>query len=191
LHKEGDPLGTRTEVKNIGSVRGVAQAIAYEIHRQTEILDGGGRIFNETRQWDAENKVTIAMRDKEVVQDYRFMPEPNLPPLRVSLSATVDENSELVHVQTLREQLPELPQRTRDYLTLDYGLSKETAIVLVVMLHSERHLYYKKENFLFFFSERRFVAEAFFENLYGQHKKVEKINHKFTDERFSELLSQE
>lgn len=68
IHQADEPLGTRTEVKNIGSVRGVAQAVAYEINRQIEIKNKGGKIFNETRSWDAATKTTIAMRDKEVAQ---------------------------------------------------------------------------------------------------------------------------
>lgn len=61
-------MGTRTEVKNIGSVRGVTSAINYEIKRQITVLESGGEIFNETRSWDAQNKKTIAMRDKETLQ---------------------------------------------------------------------------------------------------------------------------
>lgn len=61
-------MGTRTEIKNIGSVRGVAAAIQYEIQRQIKLKESGGTVVNETRAWDAVNKKTIAMRDKEVVQ---------------------------------------------------------------------------------------------------------------------------
>ncbi|XP_045522791.1 glutamyl-tRNA(Gln) amidotransferase subunit B, mitochondrial isoform X6 [Pieris brassicae] len=71
IRREGDPLSTRTEIKNIGSVRGVASAVRYEIDRQQSVLENGGNIINETRMWDAAAKVTVPMRDKEVVQDYR------------------------------------------------------------------------------------------------------------------------
>ncbi|XP_059612461.1 glutamyl-tRNA(Gln) amidotransferase subunit B, mitochondrial [Phlebotomus argentipes] len=118
VHEEGTALGTRTEIKNIGSVRGVAHAITYEIARQIEILENGGRIHNETRSWDASSKTTVAMRDKEVLQDYRFMPEPNLPPLRLT-----EEN--------FQQNLPELPEETREKLTKDLSLPSETAIILV------------------------------------------------------------
>ena len=76
-------LGVRTEVKNINSVRSVARAVEFEVERQIRILEDGGKIENETRSYDYDNKVTLAMRDKEAKQDYRFMPEPNLPPLRL------------------------------------------------------------------------------------------------------------
>lgn len=66
IRKPNDPLGTRTEIKNIGSVRGVAQAISYEIARQSEVISSGGEITKETRSWDPSRKVTVAMRDKEV-----------------------------------------------------------------------------------------------------------------------------
>lgn len=65
VHKASEPLGVRTEIKNIGSIRGVAGAIDYEIQRQIEVLEGGDIVRNETRAWDAETKTTLPMRDKE------------------------------------------------------------------------------------------------------------------------------
>lgn len=68
IHHEGDPLGVRTEVKNIGSVRGVSDAVTFEIERQIAVANAGGVIHNETRSWDAVEKRTVTMRDKEVLQ---------------------------------------------------------------------------------------------------------------------------
>lgn len=68
IHQDGEPLGVRTEVKNIGSVRGVSDAIAFEIARQMDVANAGGVIHNETRMWDAVEKRTVTMRDKEVLQ---------------------------------------------------------------------------------------------------------------------------
>lgn len=68
VHKPGTPLGVRTEVKNIGSVRAVARAVNYEIQRQQEVLRKGGSVVNETRSWDAERNCTVPMRDKEEKQ---------------------------------------------------------------------------------------------------------------------------
>lgn len=68
IHKAGTPLGTRTEVKNIGSIRGVSDAISFEIARQISLVNSGGTVHNETRSWDAVNKRTVPMRDKEVQQ---------------------------------------------------------------------------------------------------------------------------
>lgn len=72
VHKPKQPYGTRTEIKNIGSIRGVAGAIQYEIQRQIKVLDNGGSISNETRAWDANSKSTVSMRDKEVEQVSHF-----------------------------------------------------------------------------------------------------------------------
>ncbi|XP_062565983.1 glutamyl-tRNA(Gln) amidotransferase subunit B, mitochondrial [Armigeres subalbatus] len=140
VHQENTPLGTRTEVKNIGSVRAVAQAIEFEIERQVNILDGGGIITNETRAWDAAGKRTIAMRDKEVVQDYRFMPEPNLPPLHVNVEGECDVDV-LVDAVHIASSLPELPEETRRQIVEVHSLTPEMAIILVndITLHSHFH----------------------------------------------------
>ncbi|KPJ05747.1 Aspartyl/glutamyl-tRNA(Asn/Gln) amidotransferase subunit B [Papilio xuthus] len=130
LRKFGEPLSTRTEIKNIGSIRGVAGAVRHEIERQRTILDNGGHIINETRSWDATNKVTIAMRDKEVVQDYRYMPEPNLPPLRVNLH-TKEDTQDVISVPLIKETIPELPEDSRRKLIEEYDLREISAIQLV------------------------------------------------------------
>ncbi|XP_059060760.1 glutamyl-tRNA(Gln) amidotransferase subunit B, mitochondrial [Achroia grisella] len=130
LRRYGDPLSTRTEIKNIGSVRGVAGAIRHEIDRQRTILENGGTILNETRSWDATNKITVAMRDKEVVQDYRYMPEPNLPPLRVNLK-TKSDTQDVISVPLIQDQIPELPEDTRRCLIQEYQIRPESAIQLV------------------------------------------------------------
>ncbi|XP_026729860.1 glutamyl-tRNA(Gln) amidotransferase subunit B, mitochondrial [Trichoplusia ni] len=130
LREPGAPLSTRTEIKNIGSVRGVAGAIRHEIERQRAILNDGGEIINETRAWDATSRVTIPMRDKEVVQDYRYMPEPNLPPLRVNLTSKEDHN-DVLSVPLIKEKIPELPEESRRKLIENFNLRPETAIQLV------------------------------------------------------------
>ncbi|XP_068156095.1 glutamyl-tRNA(Gln) amidotransferase subunit B, mitochondrial [Drosophila tropicalis] len=131
INQEGDPLGVRTEVKNIGSVRSISQAITFEINRQLDIVSKGGRITNETRSWDAEKRSTVAMRDKEVLQDYRFMPEPNLPPLHLNLKPGSKSTDELLSVAELSEEIPELPEHTRQRLVEFNKLNAETAIILV------------------------------------------------------------
>ncbi|KAM3963362.1 glutamyl-tRNA(Gln) amidotransferase subunit B, mitochondrial [Aphomia sociella] len=130
LRRIGDPLSTRTEIKNIGSIRGVAGAIRHEIDRQRSILENGGTILNETRSWDATNRTTVAMRDKEVVQDYRYMPEPNLPPLRVNLK-TKNDSLDVISVPLIQDQIPELPEDSRKRLIQEYQLRPEPAIQLV------------------------------------------------------------
>lgn len=130
IHRSGQPLGVRTEVKNIGSIRGVADAITYEIERQMELVNGGGVVHQETRAWDALSRRTVPMRDKEVLQDYRFMPEPNLPPLHVHIG---DEEVEgMVCVERLRRELPELPEETRHKLSEGFGVGADVAAILMV-----------------------------------------------------------
>ncbi|XP_063776626.1 glutamyl-tRNA(Gln) amidotransferase subunit B, mitochondrial isoform X2 [Pseudophryne corroboree] len=134
VHRPGEPYGVRTEVKNINSARFLAKAIDYEIRRQTEILDNGGTILNETRAFDYKLGATIPMRDKEGKQDYRFMPEPNLPPLILydakSLPANVDAD-QVVNIDLIKERLPELPSVTRERLVEQYGILPEHSFILV------------------------------------------------------------
>ncbi|XP_073976366.1 glutamyl-tRNA(Gln) amidotransferase subunit B, mitochondrial isoform X2 [Rhodnius prolixus] len=129
IHRIGEPFGVRTEVKNIGSIRGVANAIDFEIERQIKVLESEGEITNETRSWDPISSQTLPMRDKEVKQDYRFMPEPNLPPLRVNIDKNKIEG--LINVEELKALLPELPEVTRQKLKEKYGLPMELILQLV------------------------------------------------------------
>ncbi|KAM9330450.1 glutamyl-tRNA(Gln) amidotransferase subunit B, mitochondrial [Gastrophryne carolinensis] len=134
VHRPGEPYGIRTEVKNINSVRFLARAIDYEIIRQTEILDNGGTILNETRSFDYKLGATIPMRDKEGKQDYRFMPEPNLPPLILYDTKTLPSNvdaDQVINIDLIKEMLPELPSVTRDRLVKQYGILAEHSFVLV------------------------------------------------------------
>ncbi|XP_040042466.2 glutamyl-tRNA(Gln) amidotransferase subunit B, mitochondrial [Gasterosteus aculeatus] len=135
VHQTGEPLGVRTEVKNINSVRYLARAIDYEIRRQMEVLQRGGTVQNETRAYDSKSGETIPMRDKEGLQDYRFMPEPNLPPLIVyednaSLPAGVDAR-QVVVVQEIKAALPELPGVKRERLVQTHGILPEHSFTLV------------------------------------------------------------
>ncbi len=101
-----DKLGTRTEVKNLNSFRSVERAIAYEIKRQTKLLEKGEQVVQETRGWNDATGETTGQRSKEEAQDYRYMPEPDLPPIRLSAD----------FVQTEREQLPVQPATHRVWL---------------------------------------------------------------------------
>ncbi|XP_063987650.1 glutamyl-tRNA(Gln) amidotransferase subunit B, mitochondrial [Diachasmimorpha longicaudata] len=127
VHRPDEPLGVRTEVKNIFSVRAVAAAIKYEIARQKNLLEKGQKIVNETLSWDAARRKTVSMRDKEEKQDYRFMPEPNLPPLRLHLRKEDKNCHNLVDVPSLKSQLPELPEELRASLRERFGLSTQYA----------------------------------------------------------------
>jgi aspartyl-tRNA(Asn)/glutamyl-tRNA(Gln) amidotransferase subunit B len=108
-------FGTKTEVKNLNSFKFLQKALAYEIQRQVEVLEGGGTIPQETRLWDSREQKTHGMRSKEFAHDYRYFPEPDLLPLVIG-----DAWNEEV-----RRSLPELPEPKEDRFLRDYGLSKQ------------------------------------------------------------------
>ena len=108
-------FGTRTEVKNLNSVRAVKDALEYEYRRQTELLASGGRVIQETRLWDPQAGMTQPMRSKEEAEDYRYFPDPDLPPL-VADARWLDE---------LKARLPELPAARRERLASQYGLGAD------------------------------------------------------------------
>jgi aspartyl-tRNA(Asn)/glutamyl-tRNA(Gln) amidotransferase subunit B len=110
-------FGTKTEVKNLNSFRFLQKALAYEIDRQIEILDGGGTIHQETRLWDSREQRTYGMRSKEFAHDYRYFPEPDLLPLVIT-----DEWKARV-----RESLPELPDARRQRFIREYALPEYDA----------------------------------------------------------------
>ena len=113
-------LGTRVELKNINSFRFVEKAIAHEINRQAAVLDAGGRIVQETRGWNEQDGTTTSLRSKEEAQDYRYFPDPDLPPL------VFDET----FVAEVKATQPELPRDKRERFTAGMGLSPYAAQVL-------------------------------------------------------------
>ena len=115
-----DALGTKAEVKNLNSFRFVEKALEHEIARQHEVLDAGGRIAQETRLWDAGAGRTFSMRSKEEAHDYRYFPEPDLPPLVVTTE----------RVNAVRSTMPELPAVRRQRLVAAYSLSMKDAVTL-------------------------------------------------------------
>lgn len=108
-------LGTRAEIKNINSFRFVEQAIRYEIDRQTELLESGGKVVQETRLYDADKNETRPMRSKEEANDYRYFPDPDLLPIVISRE----------DIDRIRNELPELPDRKRKRFISEYGLSED------------------------------------------------------------------
>ena len=113
-------LGVKTEVKNLNSFRFLERAVAHEIQRQAETLTAGQRVVQETRLWDAAAGRTVVMRSKEEAHDYRYFPEPDLPPLHVT-DAWLDE---------VRADLAELPEVRRRRLITTHGLTREQAVQL-------------------------------------------------------------
>jgi aspartyl-tRNA(Asn)/glutamyl-tRNA(Gln) amidotransferase subunit B len=118
--KGSDTLGTRTETKNVNSFKNVEKAIQYEIARQTDILQEGGEVVQETRLWDPDQGVTYSMRSKEEAHDYRYFPDPDLLPLVIDPS----------WVEAVQKTLPELPAARRTRFVADFQLPDYDAGVL-------------------------------------------------------------
>ncbi len=113
-------LGTRTEIKNINSFRFVEKAIYSEIRRQQEVIEDGGKIVQETRRYDSDKDITTPMRSKEVANDYRYFPEPDLLPI------VIDDE----YIAGIRAELPELPDAKKERFSKEYSLSNYDAGVL-------------------------------------------------------------
>ena len=121
IREQGETkLGTRTEIKNINSFRFVEKAINSEVLRQQEVIEDGGSIVQETRRYDSTKNATSSMRSKEVANDYRYFPEPDLLPV------VIDDS----FISSIRSELPELPDAKKERFIEDYGLSAYDAGVL-------------------------------------------------------------
>jgi aspartyl-tRNA(Asn)/glutamyl-tRNA(Gln) amidotransferase subunit B len=120
VRRVGDPLGAKVEVKNMNSFRAVERALRFEEERQREVLLAGGRIEQETRGWDEERGVTVSQRTKEQAHDYRYFPEPDIPPLTVSSDVLL----------AVRERLPELPGDRRQRFQQQYHLGEAEIVTL-------------------------------------------------------------
>lgn len=120
VRRRGEPLGTRCEVKNLNSFRFMERAIDFEVRRQIELIEDGGRVVQETRLYDPDKDETRSMRSKEDAQDYRYFPDPDLPPLVI----------EPAWVEQIRATMPELPAAMRDRLIADFALSAYDASIL-------------------------------------------------------------
>lgn len=107
-----DTLGTKTEVKNMNSLRAIQRAVEYEVKRQTELVLSGGEVQQDTRLWNEATGTTINMRSKEKANDYRYFPEPDLPPLVIEQS----------HIDAIKATLPELPVQRYERLQSEFGL---------------------------------------------------------------------
>ncbi|MEX1197707.1 MAG: Asp-tRNA(Asn)/Glu-tRNA(Gln) amidotransferase subunit GatB [Pseudohongiellaceae bacterium] len=114
-------LGTRAEIKNVNSFRYVEKAINHEVERQIDLIEDGGRVVQETRLYDSDLDETRSMRSKEVANDYRYFPEPDLLPV------VIDE----AYIEAIRKTLPELPDEKRARFVSQHGLSDYDASVLV------------------------------------------------------------
>ncbi|MBP3359647.1 MAG: Asp-tRNA(Asn)/Glu-tRNA(Gln) amidotransferase subunit GatB [Clostridia bacterium] len=116
-----DVFGTRAEIKNLNSIKAIGRAIEYEIKRQSEILDAGGQVVQETRRFNDNHGDTKALRSKEEAHDYRYFPEPDIPPVFLS-----DEE-----IEEIRAQVPEMPNKRVERYIGEYGLTAEEAALIV------------------------------------------------------------
>jgi aspartyl-tRNA(Asn)/glutamyl-tRNA(Gln) amidotransferase subunit B len=121
VRKPGDALGTRAEIKNVNSIRYVAQAIEFEARRQIDLIEDGGIVVQETRLFDMRSGETRSMRSKEEAHDYRYFPDPDLLPLEL----------EQALIESIKADLPELPDAKKARFVADFGLSTYDAGVLV------------------------------------------------------------
>ena len=121
VRKKGEEkYGTRTEMKNMNSFRSIIRAIAYEADRQIDVLEEGGSIEQETRRWDEISGKTFSMRDKEDAEDYRYFPEPDLVAIRLSEE----------YIDSIKKNLPELPESRKERYQTEYGLSQKDSNLL-------------------------------------------------------------
>jgi aspartyl-tRNA(Asn)/glutamyl-tRNA(Gln) amidotransferase subunit B len=118
--KGAKEFGTKAEVKNVNSFRYVREGIAFEIERQIEVIESGGRVVQESRLYNSQDGRTYSMRSKEQAHDYRYFPEPDLPPLIVSDAFKL----------RIAERLPELPEARRARMIAEYGLTEQDAQTL-------------------------------------------------------------
>ena len=120
LNKEGEPFGTRAEIKNVNSFRSIARAIEYEYKRQSKLLDAGEAVVQETRLFEENSGKTFSMRSKEDSHDYRYFPEPDLVPLAI----------EAGFIEELRKAQPELPSQKRNRYIAEFALPEEAAGII-------------------------------------------------------------
>ena len=121
VRRPGEPFGTRTETKNVNSIRYVMQAVEHEARRQIAVLEDGGAVVQETRLFDPKTGTTRSMRSKEEAHDYRYFPDPDLLPLELSEE----------FIARIKESLPELPDAKKERFVREWGLSPYDAGVLV------------------------------------------------------------
>lgn len=169
-------LGTKTEIKNMNSFKALQKAVEYEIERQIEVIEDGGKIVQETRTWDDAKGVTLSMRSKEEAQDYRYFPDPDLVPV------VIDEQ----WVKELKDSLPELPDSRKARYVEQYGLPEYDASVLT----ATREISDFFEEVLDYFPQPKVASNWIMGDLSGllNAKQQEIADSPITAVQFAELL---
>lgn len=180
-------MGTKVEIKNLNSFKIVEQAIDYEIKRQTELLDKGEKIIQETRGWDDKKGITVSHREKEEAHDYRYLPEPDLPTLHLDKK----------FVQDIQGEIPELPQAKRIRLAYEYKLDEN--IIKIFTFNKDLGEYFEKvmselSNWLKQAYYQKLVNLAAnyittdFWSLFGKAS-ITELESRITPENFAELIT--
>jgi len=172
-----EPFGVKVEVKNLNSARSVQHALEYEIERQTRALDRGERIVQETRGWDDDRGTTVSQRSKEEAHDYRYFPEPDLPPVFVSRE----------WVGELRSQMQELPDARRERYMRDFGMSQYDAVQLTAALATSEYF----ESVLAIYPKPKVVANWIMGEMFriARDRDAELDAAGVSPEHFAELLT--
>jgi len=132
---KGKTLGTKVEIKNLNSFKVVEKAVDFEIKRQEEVLEGGERVVQETRGWDDKKQITFSQREKEEAHDYRYFPEPDLPPMHfvpIAEQSRIHDTDKVgignkdsidyISIKEIQLNMPELPEQKRERFKNEYGL---------------------------------------------------------------------
>jgi aspartyl-tRNA(Asn)/glutamyl-tRNA(Gln) amidotransferase subunit B len=120
MPKGSKVFGTKAEIKNLNSFKAVQKSLQFEIERQIELVEDGGKVIQETRLWDDKKEITVSMRSKEEAHDYRYFPEPDLPILTITKD----------WVEKIKLEMPLLPNSRKEFLMNEYGLSEYDSNVL-------------------------------------------------------------
>ncbi|MEJ5293527.1 MAG: Asp-tRNA(Asn)/Glu-tRNA(Gln) amidotransferase subunit GatB [Candidatus Methanosuratincola sp.] len=169
--------GTRVEIKNISSFKEVERALNFEISRQRSLLEKGERVRRETRHWDEVRKVTISLREKEEEHDYRYFPEPDIPPIRLDAA----------YVEEIRARMPELPDARAERFVREYNLPQYDAQVLT----AEKRLADFFEESVKIHGEAKTVSNWIMSDLLGvlHDKNMDLEEARITPETFAGMLS--
>ncbi|MDR2200950.1 MAG: Asp-tRNA(Asn)/Glu-tRNA(Gln) amidotransferase subunit GatB [Puniceicoccales bacterium] len=171
-------LGTKVELKNLNSISGVRNGIAYEIQRQRQVLEEGGQVKQETRKWDADANISTPMRTKETIDDYRYFPDPDLVPLKIERSL----------IEELRQSLPEMPFRKQERFFTSYDLPY--TITSVFYPHPDLCDFF--EETVHFYSQPKaianLIANDFLRELSGAHLPIVRGNFPIEPRQLAELV---
>jgi len=178
IRKKGDTeFGTRTEMKNMNSFRSIVRAIEYEVERQIEVVENGGKIEQETLRWDDVSGKTFSMRDKEDAQDYRYFPDPDLVAIKLPEE----------YIQNIKDNLPELPESRRIRYVEEYKLTEREANILT----ASKYLSDLFENATKISNNPKAVCNWITSDISRilNEKEMEAENIPFTAEQLAELIS--